>query len=668
MLTAALAAVLLLLLLAPIGATAGRAPATARILVYGGAAIATGANLAIALKFLLGGQDAPLLQVLPIGLPFLPAHFRLDALSAYFLVVVNLVGLMAAVFGLGYGRHEHEPERVLPFFPLFLAGMNLVPLADDAFAFLVAWEFMSLSSWLLVLSTHHEADTPRAAQVYLVMAAMGTAALVLAFGAMAGVAGDYSFDAIRAREFTPGIAALVLFLLMLGAGSKAGIVPLHAWLPLAHPAAPSHVSALMSGAMTKIAIYALLRVLFDLMTQSAWWWGAVVILLGGATALLGVLYALMQEDLKRLLAYSTIEHVGVIVIGIGLALAFRVDGPAALAALGLTAALLHVLNHAVFKSLLFFGTGAVLVATGERDMGRLGGLIHRMPATAFAILVGCAAISALPPLNGFVSEWLTFQAILNGPLLPQWLLKFVVPVVGVLLALSAALAAACFVKAFGISFLGRPRSDAATKAREVEITMLAPMLLLALACLVLGALPTLALRLVQPAVAKLTGAPPVAGDSWLWLTPVADRGGSYSGLVVLATILLATFALVAGVRRLAVLKLRRVPPWDCGFPDPRPETQYTGSSFSQPLRRLFGSTAFRAVEHVDMPAPGDVRAAHFSVSMRDLAWEWFYAPIVAVLQWLTERMNALQFLTIRRYLSLMFAALVLLLALVVVSQ
>ena len=240
-------------------------------------------------------------------------------------------------------------------------------------------------------------------------------ALLLAFGLLAGADGNYAFDAIRASHPSAALAALVLVLTIIGAGSKAGVVPLHAWLPLAHPAAPSHVSALMSGVMTKVAVYGFVRIVFDLLGPPAWWWSMVVLAIGGITAVMGVLYALMQHDLKRLLAYHTVENIGIIYIGLGLALAFKAYDMPLAAALALTAALFHVFNHSVFKSLLFFGAGAVLTATGERDMEHLGGLIHRMPQTAFVFLVGCVAISALPPLNGFVSEWLTFQAILLSP-------------------------------------------------------------------------------------------------------------------------------------------------------------------------------------------------------------------------------------------------------------
>src|SRR5207237_3194519 len=357
---------------------------------------------------------------LPIGLPWLGAPFKLDALSAFFLVVANLGGAAASLYGLGYGRHEEAPARVLPFFPAFLAAMNLVLVADDAFTFLFSWEFMSLASWALVMAHHRRSGNAAAGYLYLLMASFGTLALILAFGLLAGWSWAYAFAALRNTCPSRLMGAPVLVLALAGAGSQAGVVPLHVWLPLAHPAAPSHVSALMSGVMTKVAVYGFVRIVFDLIGEPPWWTSIIVLAFAGATTLLGVLYALMQHDLKRLLGYHTVENIGIIYIGLGLAIAFQQNGIAWAAALALTAALFHVLNHSLFKSLLFFGAGAVLSATHERDMERLGGLIHRMPNTAVAFLIGCIAISALPPLNGFVSEWLTFQAILVSPLLPQW--------------------------------------------------------------------------------------------------------------------------------------------------------------------------------------------------------------------------------------------------------
>ena len=367
------------------------------------------------------------------------------------------------------------------------------------------------------------------------MASFGTLVLLLAFGVLAGPGGDYAFATMRAHHPAPFTGAMVLLLALVGAGSKAGLVPLHVWLPLAHPAAPSHVSALMSGVMTKVAVYGFIRIVFDLLGEPVWWSSLIVLAVAGITTVLGVLYALMQHDLKRLLAYHTVENIGIIFIGLGLALAFRANGMGLPAALALTAALFHVLNHSIFKSLLFFGAGAVLTATGERNMEHLGGLIHRMPKTAVAFLIGCAAISALPPLNGFVSEWLTFQAILVGPGLPQWGLRFMIPTVGALLALSAALAAACFVKAYGVVFLGRPRTPQAEKAQEVDRFSLAAMFILAALCFIAGVLPGLFIDMLGPVVQSLVGArmPAQTFLPWASIVPIAHSRSSYNGLLIL---------------------------------------------------------------------------------------------------------------------------------------
>jgi formate hydrogenlyase subunit 3/multisubunit Na+/H+ antiporter MnhD subunit len=447
-------------------------------------------------------------------------------------------------------------------------------------------------------------------------------------------------------------------------------VPLHAWLPLAHPAAPSHVSALMSGVMTKVAVYGFVRIVFDLLGAPAWWWGAVVLLFGGASAVLGVLHALMEHDLKRLLAYHTVENIGIIFIGLGLALAFRANGLLAAAALAMTAALLHVFNHSVFKSLLFFGAGTVLTATGERDMEKLGGLVHAMPFTAFAFLVGSAAISALPPFNGFVSEWLTFQAILLSPGLPQWLLKFVVPAVGGLLALSAALAGACFVKAFGITFLGRPRTSAAHDAREADRFSLTAMFVLASLCLVAGVVPGYFIDALAATTQALVGAhlPEQTGLQWFTIVPIAETRSSYNGLLLFLLIALAASIATYVIHRWASHVVRRSAPWDCGFPDTNPATQYTAGSFAQPIRRVFGTLVFHAREQVDMPAPGDSRPARFTVELRDLVWDTLYAPIATAVGATANVMNRVQFLTIRGYLTLVAGALVALLIVLAVWQ
>jgi hydrogenase-4 component B len=628
--------------------------------VYGGC-------IAISIVLLLVGlrslASAPSEITLPLGLPWIGVHFRIDALAAFFLVVVAIGSGGASLYAIGYGRHEHNPQRVLPFYPLFLAGLNLVVLADDAFSFLFAWELMSLASWALVMSHHRESGNALAGYVYIVMASFSGLVLLLCFGLLAGSVGSYAFDAMRAAHPTAGIAALALVLALIGAGSKAGVVPLHAWLPLAHPAAPSHVSALMSGVMTKVAVYGFIRIAFDLLGMPTWWSATLVLAVGGITAVLGVLHALMEHDLKRLLAYHTVENIGIIFIGLGLAMAFGANHLAAGAALGLTAALFHVFNHSVFKSLLFFGSGAVHSATGERDMDHLGGLIHRMPKTAFAFLIGCIAISALPPLNGFVSEWLTFQAILLHPDLPQWGLKLAIPADGALLALSAALAAACFVKAFGVTFLGRPRTRAAADARETDLFSLQAMLGFAGLCLLAGVFPGVVIDLLAPVTQAMTGAhmPTQLGVAWLSIVPVESARSSYNGLLIFLFIAASASLAAIIIHRLASHAVRRAPAWDCGFPDPRPETQYTGGSFAQPIRRVYGAVVFRAHETVTMPPPGNMEPARIEKHISDVVWDTFYAPIAEVIWRLSEALNVLQFLTVRRYLGFVFAALVILL-------
>ena len=661
MIVVALACVAVLLGISCLAVVASRSR-LASPAVYAACLAVSAVGLGCGLAGLLGGTTPTL--TLPLGLPWIGAHFRLDALSGFFLAVVNLGTATASLFALGYGRHEEAPERVLPFYAAFLSGMNLVVLADDAFTFLVSWEFMSLSSWALVMAHHRVRDNVHAGYIYLVMASLGTLALLLAFGLLAGPDGGYSFEAMRASHPSTGRAALVLGLVLFGAGSKAGIVPLHVWLPLAHPAAPSHVSALMSGVMTKVAVYGSIRVLFDLLGTPSWWWGMTVLILGGVTAVMGVLYALMQHDLKRLLAYHTVENIGIIYIGLGLALAFQANGMALPAALAATAALFHVFNHSVFKSLLFFGAGAVLNATGERDMEHLGGLIHRMPNTAFAFLVGCVAISALPPLNGFVSEWLTFQAILLSPELPQWGLKFTVPAVGALLALSAALAAACFVKAFGVTFLGRARTPVAAQAHETDRFSLMAMFVFAALCLLAGILPGFVIDGLAPAVQGIVGAriPVQTSSPWLSIVPIVESRSSYNGLIVFVFALLTAILAAYVIHRVASNALRRSPPWDCGYPDSTPVTQYSADSFAQPIRRVFGTVVFGAREDVVMPPPVDPRPAKLVVRLHDLIYDWLYAPIALGVTAAAELLNGLQFLTIRQYLSLVFFALVSLLS------
>jgi formate hydrogenlyase subunit 3/multisubunit Na+/H+ antiporter MnhD subunit len=419
----------------------------------------------------------------------------------------------------------------------------------------------------------------------------------------------------------------------------------------------------MSGVMTKVAIYGFVRVAFDLLGPLEWWASPAVILVGASTAVMGILFAVVDGDAKRVLAYSTIENVGVIFAALGLALAFRANGLGALAALALTAAFAHAVNHMLFKSLLFMAAGAVLSATGRRDLDALGGLIHLMPVTAFLALVGVTAISALPPLNGFVSEWLVFQAVLQSPELRQPALQFLVPAAGGLLALAAALAAACFVRFYGVAFLGRARSPEAAGAAEVDRWSLGAMAALAMLCVLAGIVPGALLDLMAPAAELVLGArmPPQLGNAWLTLVPVAEVRSSYSGILVMAFVAITASAAAWLVHRLASRRVRRAPAWDCGFPNADPITQYGGGSFAQPIRRVLGTALMAAREEVEMPPPGDMAPARLRVTTRDLAWSHLYLPVAAAVAAVATRANGLQFLTIRRYLGLVFASLILLL-------
>jgi formate hydrogenlyase subunit 3/multisubunit Na+/H+ antiporter MnhD subunit len=660
----AAASVGVLLALAVVGIFAARRPLGTRI-IYAACMLVCSGLAAAALLALLAPVSPIALVQIPVGLPLGRTLLGFDPLSAAFAVIVNVASAIVSGYAIGYGVHAREPLRVVPFYPAFIAGMNLVLLAQDAFSFLVGWEFMSLASWALVVSEHRSPDNRRAALVYLIMATGGAFTLLLAFGLLAGAEGHYAFEEIR-RAAQSGVGPIVLILALVGAGSKAGLVPLHAWLPLAHPAAPSHVSALMSGVMTKVAVYGFVRLVFDLSGPPSWWWSVPVLVVAGITTLLGVLYALMEHDLKRLLAYHTVENIGIIFIGLGLALAFEANGLGAAAALAFAAAIFHVFNHSLFKSLLFLGSGAVQSTTGERDMEHLGGLIHRMPVTAVAFLVGCIAISALPPFNGFVSEWLTFQAILLSPELPQWISKLLVPAIGATLACSAALAAACFVKAFGMTFLGRPRSNAAITAQETDGWSQTAMALLALLCLLAGILPGFVVDTLQPVTQMVLGAQlaPQSVQPWFRIVPIDASRSAYSGVFVFVMMLIGTATTALVVRQFSSHALRRSPAWDCGFPDSSPATQYTAGSFAQPIRRVFGSVAFRARERVFMPKPGDTAVAKLDVELHDTVWDVLYVPVIRLVEATTERLNALQFLTIRKYLMLVFGALVTLLIVV----
>ena len=607
----------------------------------------------------------------PLGLPWMHWHIRLDALSGFFQAVVGLGVLAASLYGPGYVR-EYQGKHPMWLLGLctglFVAGMQLVLLANDAFFFVIAWELMSVSSYFLVAFQHEHAANRRAAFLYLLMAEIGAISIILAFGVLAAFAHGYGFDAFRDTHLSPVWGTVAFLLALLGFGMKAGLVPTHAWLPEAHPVAPSHISALMSGVMLKVAIYGLIRFAFDLLGDVQWQWGFTVLILGTASAVLGVLYAFQQNNIKRLLAYSSIENLGIIAMGLGLSMIFVGRGHAELGVIGLLAALYHVLNHSVFKNLLFLTAGSVLHQTHEHDLEHLGGLIKRMPKTAVLVLVGCVAISALPPLNGFVSEWLTFQAALQASSLGSGVLRSLIPVTAAVLAFTGAIAAATFAKFYGVGFLGQPRSKHAAHAHEVAHPgMLAGPALLAGLCVVLGVIPTLVIRALEPISQTLLGQglPSASAEGWLWLTPGKQSVASYSALFVMLGLLLAWWAIRWFTQRVSTAEIRRGQPWDCGFGGLNPRMQYTGAAFSQPIRRIF-APVFEIREEIKAGNAESLAMVPVSyrLEIHDRSWRSVYVPIGHWIESLSRQVARIQTGSIRTYLAYSIFTLLLLLGIV----
>ena len=608
--------------------------------------------------------DRPQVAVLPIGLPELPFHLRLDALSAFFLLVIGAAAAGVSAFAAGYFRRgEGTPPGLLCLqYHVFLASMAMVVLADDAYSFMVMWETMALSSFFLVTANHRIPEIRRAGYIYLLVAHVGAIGILMCFGVLQANTGDYTFANMRAQHLTPFWASVAFLLAVFGFGAKAGILPLHVWLPEAHPAAPSPVSALMSGVMIKTAIYGVLRVSFDLLSLQLWWWGALLLALGLATALFGVVFAAAQVDMKRLLAYSSIENIGLLFTAIGLALVFSAYGMRMLAALALTAGLYHVASHALFKSLLFLGTGSVLHATGERNLGKLGGLIGYTRGVAKITLVGVLASAGLPPLGGFVSEWLLLQSFLFTPGLPHPVLNMLIPVVAALIALVAALAGYTMVKFFGVIFLGQPREEKLAQAHDAGRWERAGMLWLVAGCIALGLLPNQFIQLIDPVTQALVRAglgATVAADGWL-LAPAGVARASYGPVIFLFGIA-ASFALAwLLVRRLYHGRLRRSLPWACGFPWGSARMQDTAEGFGQPIRQIF-EPFFRMQR--ELPSPFDERP-RYRVTAEDHLWHWLYLPIADIAGRLARLVGLLQQGRIAVYLMYSFVTLVVMLLLV----
>ena len=642
-----------------LGLFAGRSPGfIAGILFPAGALVGLGVGVTGVAALGAGPQTA----LLAIGLPDLPFHLRLDNLSAVFAVLLGFAGAGISIYSAGYfGKSDTPGLGPLCFeYHVFLASMLMVLLADDAYAFMVAWECMALSSFFLVTTDHKHEEIRRAGFLYLLIAHIGALGILLSFGVLTGGAGDYSFAAMRTQELAPFWTSAAFLLALAGFGAKAGLVPLHVWLPEAHPAAPSPVSAMMSGVMLKTAIYGLLRVSFDLLHTTIWWWGVVALAVGLVTALFGVLYATVQSDMKRLLAYSSIENIGLITVAIGLTLIFHAYGMDALAALAMTAVLYHCLAHAGFKSLLFLCTGSVLHATKERNLGKLGGLIHPMPWVAWLALAGVVASAGLPPLSGFVSEWLLLQGFLFSPGLPHPWLNMAVPVAAALVVLVAALAGFAMVKFYGIIFLGQMREPALKDAHDAGPWEKVALVWLALITLFLGVMPSTVILRLDAATRQLLGtglADTLKEQGWWMLAPISSERASYEPMLVLVTIAVVLLFTRWLVKTLFHGRVRRSSPWDCGYHFEGPRAQDTAEGFSQPIRRIF-EPVFRMQRH--FPAARD-KQPFYSVKVEDHFWYWCYLPIARLANWISALIVTLQGGRIAVYLMYSFITLLVLL-------
>ncbi|AET66927.1 formate hydrogenlyase subunit 3/multisubunit Na+/H+ antiporter, MnhD subunit [Desulfosporosinus orientis DSM 765] len=641
------------------------------------------ANIASLSGLLLGPILLLSKRSLEMALPWtilgtnLNLQFRIDSLSAFFITVFSVLSLSVSIFSYGYtsGYIGKKNLGVLGlFYNLFIFSMLALVSSGNIFMFLFFWEIMSMVSYFLVVFEHQDSRVRSAGFIYIVMTHIGTAFIIIAFLLLYKETGSYSFGQYSslAKDLSPSIKNLIFILVTIGFGTKAGIIPLHIWLPKAHPAAPSNVSAIMSGVMLKTAIYGFIRIAFGILGVGPVWWGGLILVIGAVSALLGVMYALMEHDIKRLLAYHSVENIGIILMGIGAALILLGYGYNDLALIGLTAGLFHTLNHAVFKGLLFLGAGAVHHATHTRNIEEMGGLLKRMPWTGFFFLIGSISISAIPPFNGFASEWLTYQALLAlGSAKLGVTMNIMGPVFAASLALTGALAAACFVKAFGTMFLALPRSSAAEKAKEAPKTMLVGMGLLVICCLIFGVIPFIAIDLLSPVTAGLIGVettPLLGGYRWLNLTPIIGQKvdvavASVSPLMVLAVLGFSVFLISIFVKKYGKYGEVHVDEtWNCGVTQTS-KMEYTATSFSKPIRIMFRAIfqPSRKIKKEYVLKPYFTSHIVYEGDIKPFFEDNLYRPLHKVFIMLADRITVLQSGSIQLYLGYIFVTLVVLL-------
>lgn len=637
-----------------------RLAGTVSLVVSSAFAIMTGAAV-----LLQGTMSLTLATNMPLG----DWVFRLDALGAFFLVMVSVLTLAVAIYSFGYLRSyvgRGSMGRFAFLLNLLFLAMALAISSWNVLTFLVMWETMSLATYFLITYEKGKEGTGEAGLFYLAMTHAGTALITIAMLLLADQAHSFDFStfASAAAAMPSGTRSAVFLLILLGFGTKAALVPLHAWVPYAYQAAPANAAALMSGATMKVAVLLMIRFFLEFLGAADTWWGVLLLLMAGVTALLGALYSLMERDIGRVMAYSSVENIGIILMAVGVSMVFfNYPLLRPLAAFALVAALLHSLSHALFKGLLFMAAGSAISATGERDIERMGGLAKRMKWTGMFFLIGVLSLAAIPPLCGFVSEWMIFQALLQSGLITDMTLKMLMPVAIALLALTGAVAAASFLRVFGISFLARPRSEGAAQAKESHPAMLIGMGILAAGCIIVGIGATLIIPYADQASAVAIGqsASGMIVDG-IFLTPL-DPGFSEMSPLLLAIILgLAIPGAYGLVTLLHGRKVRRSETWDCGTPLTA-RNEYTGTAFAQPIVRVF-SFLYRPQNETSAEyssSPYIKKKVSFTSKALPVFENYLYRPIMKTSVSLARSATRIQAGSIQAYLAYIFAALVLLL-------
>jgi hydrogenase-4 component B len=601
-------------------------------------------------------------RAIPVSSTFSFA-FSGDALSGFFVVLISLVTLAVSLYSIGFTRGIKNAGYMGFFYNVLILSMYGVVLSANIFTFLVSWETMAVASYFLVVFERNE-ETARAGLFTVAMTHVGTAFIIALFLVLAHYTGSMDFVSMRAAAagLPPGIRTLVFIFAVIGFGTKAGIIPLHTWIPRAYPVAPSNITPLMSGVMIKTAVYGFLRIALDVLGAGPEWWGIAVIAIGAISAVLGILYAIMENDLKVFLAYSSVENVGIMLLGIGASMVFRSSGMPVLSGFALAATLYHAMNHAFFKGLLFMGAGSVVSAAKTRNMEKLGGLLKVMPWTGILFLLGALAITALPPLNGFVSEWLTYQSLLLGFTSPSVVAKIVSPLGGAALALTGAIVAAGFVKTFGTTFLGRARSEHATSARESSAWMVLGMAVLALLCIVFGIFPVIAVSLISPVVLSLAGAPVEMRGEGILITPGA--AASLSTMVIalamaMIFIAAAVFVRLYGGRRKTVY----ADSWDCGIRGLTPRMQYTATAFTKPLRIIYKRIYLpsRDLKVSYLIKPFFVKSIRYGGEITPFFERYVYEPVARVINTAAGKVKLLQSGSLQLYLGYILITLIVLL-------